>query len=110
MATYSDAKSTHQTLTGTTADLVKLLQFWDGVEISNRSGTGALSVVFNTSTAPTALAAGTEIVEPGVTKLFAPCAKTGDGVNGSTTFPPVLIGIVGDGNAYSVVGVAGQGV
>lgn len=108
MTTYSDVKSTHQTLTGTTADLVQLLQYWDGVEVSNRSGTGALSVVFNTTTAPTALVAGSEVVEPGVTKLFSPAPQRGSGVPGDTNFPCMLVGIVGSSNAYSVAGVAGQ--
>ena len=109
MATYNNAKAQHQTLSGTTADLVLLTQFWDAIEISNRSGTGPLSVLFG-GTVPTALVAGSEIVEPGVTKLFSEAPFNGAGVVGSTTAATAChqINIVGNSNAYSVVGVSGQ--
>lgn len=108
MTTYNDTKAVHQTLSTTVADLVQLTQFWDGIEITNSSGTSALTVVFNTATAPTAKQAGSETVEAGVTKLFSPVAQKADGVPGSTSLPCHQLGIVGSGNGYSVVGVAGK--
>lgn len=107
MAGYDNVKAVHKTLSGTTADLVKLTQFWDDVEISNR-GSGSLTVVFNTETAPTALMDGSEIVEAGVTKLFHNAPFNGNGVVGSTVTPCHTIGIVGSGNGYSVIGANSQ--
>lgn len=111
MATYNDARAQHQTLSGTTADLVLLTQFWDAVEVTNRSGTGGLTILFGT-TVPTALVAGSEYVGPGETKLFSEVPFNGDGVPGSAVTATAchLVNVVGNANAYSIVGVSGQDV
>ncbi len=108
MATYDDPKAEHQTLTGTTADTVLLTQFWDNIEVSNRSGTAAITVTWGGTVAPTSLQPGSEVVEPGVAKLFPNVPFEADGVPGSTVLPCHKVWIVANGNAYSVVGVAGQ--
>lgn len=104
MTTYNHVKAIHQTLAGTTADRVDLLQPWDGVEVTNVSGTTPLTVVFS-FTAPTPGQAGSEIVLPGDSKLFNPVPIRGIFIPGSTNFVCHAVGIVGNGNAYSVVGV-----
>jgi hypothetical protein len=105
MATYSDIKAIHQTLTGTTADNAQLLQYWDKVEISNRSGTSDISAVFRNTA--TSLGVGTEVIGPGTTKLIDACPSRGGGIPGSTSLACVTVSLVGNGNAYSVIGVAG---
>lgn len=114
MATYSVVKSTHQTLTGTTADTVNLLQFWDSVEISNR-GTVPIYVVWGAGvTAPTSGVAGSDVVEAGITKLFPRSINglvgndMGNANYGTGTSSPHVLQLVGNGNGYSVIGVQGQ--
>lgn len=104
MATESVTRSAHNTLSGTTVDIINLIQPWDQVEISNQ-GASILTVTLNNVT-PIALADNTEIVEAGVTKTF-PVSVRGGAVVGSTTSPCHTVQLIGNGNAYSVVGVAG---
>lgn len=105
MSTDSVIKSASNTLSGTTVDTVNLKQWWDKIEISNQ-GTTTLTVTLD-GTVPTALMDNAEIVEAGVTKLF-PAPRQGDGVAGSASLFCHIVKIIGSGNAYSVVGVAGQ--
>lgn len=108
MATYDDVvKSTHQTLSGSTADTVNVTQFWDGIEIENRHTTNAMYVRFDGTTA-VAAAAGTEYIGPEKSKHFTGGIYTGGGLVGNNTTPPHKISIVGTDNPYSVTGVAGE--
>lgn len=105
MSTDSVIKSASNTLSGTTVDTVNLKQWWDKIEISNQ-GTTTLTVTLD-GTVPTALMDNAEIVEAGVTKLF-PAIRQGNGVAGSASLFCHIVKIIGNDNAYSVVGVAGQ--
>ncbi len=105
MATDSVIKSASNTLSGTTVDTVNLKQWWDQIEISNQ-GTTTLTVTLD-GTVPTALMDNAEVVEPNVSKLF-PAIRQGNGVAGSASLFCHIVKVIGNGNAYSVVGVAGQ--
>ena len=108
MASYSDAKSVHETLTGTTVDTVTLSQFWDAVEITNHDSSTPLYVRFDAQN-PTSGGEGSWVVPRAASKTF----KTSDGVSnwaagvaGSTAeaTAPIRVRIVGNNNAYSVEG------
>lgn len=105
MATDSVIKSASNTLSTTTVDTINLKQWWDKIEISNQ-GTTALTVTLD-GTTPTALMDNAEIVEAGVSKVF-PAVRQGNGIAGDTTYFCHIVKIIGNGNAYSVVGIAGQ--
>lgn len=105
MATDSVTKSASNTLSGTTVDTVNLKQWWDRIEISNQ-GVTTLTVALDGST-PTALGDNFEVVEAGTTKLF-PAPRQGNGVAGDASLFCHIVKIIGNGNPYSVVGVAGQ--
>lgn len=94
MATDTHAKSVHNTLTGTTADTVTITDY-DVVDIVNRDSDEPLWVRYEGDASPTtavAAADGTDYVAPGGF-LRVDAGKGG-------------ISIVGNGNAYSVVGVS----
>lgn len=94
MATETHAKSIHATLTGTTADTVAITGY-DVVDIINRSSSEPLWVRYEGDASPTtavAAADGTDYVAPGG------FLRVDAGQGG--------ISIVGNGNAYSVVGVS----
>ena len=103
MATYDALKSEHQTLSSTTADTVKLTQFWDYIEVANRSLTTAL-YFSQTDSTPTSAEENTEYVAPG-SSVVVRAIKQGGGVAGSTSTPPHIVYVVGDANAYSVTGL-----
>jgi len=105
MATDSVIKSASNTLSTTTVDTINLKQWWDQIEISNQ-GTTALTVTLD-GTTPTALMDNAEIVEAGVSKLFR-AVRQGNGIAGDATYFCHIVKIIGNGNAYSVVGIAGQ--
>lgn len=105
MATDSVIKSASNTLSTTTVDTINLKQWWDQIEVSNQ-GTTALTVTLD-GTTPTALMDNAEIVEAGTSKVF-PAVRQGDGVAGSASLFCHIIKVIGNGNPYSVVGVAGQ--
>lgn len=105
MATDSVIKSASNTLSTTTVDTINLKQWWDQIEISNQ-GTSTLTVTLD-GTVPTALMDNAEIVEAGVSKVF-PAVRQGNGIAGDTTYFCHIVKIIGNGNAYSVVGIAGQ--
>lgn len=97
MATDSHAKSVHNTLTGTTADKVTITGF-DRVQIINHDATDLLYVSYDGTDSPTtavAAANGTDVVRPGG-YIEIDANGTGGGA----------VSIVGDGGAYSVVGVS----
>ena len=105
MATDSVIKSASNTLSTTTVDTINLKQWWDQIEVSNQ-GTSTLTVTLD-GTTPTALMDNAEIVEAGVSKVF-PAVRQGNGIAGDATYFCHIVKIIGNGNAYSVVGVAGQ--
>jgi hypothetical protein len=106
MATISKLKSVHTSLSTTTVDIVNLLQFWDAIEVSNRDATNHMYMTYN-GVSPTAAGDNTEIIEAGTTKIF-PAYKVTGGIPGDTSNPCHQIRVIGSGNAYSVIGVAGQ--
>lgn len=106
MATDDAVKSVHLTLTTTTADTIKLTQWWDAIEVENRDAAQNLYVRFDGTTA-VALAEGTEIVTPGTSKVFVAGIQRSGGIPGNTTTPPHQLSVVGSGNAYSVIGIPG---
>jgi hypothetical protein len=105
MATDSVIKSASNTLSTTTVDTINLKQWWDQIEVSNQ-GTSTLTVTLD-GTTPTALMDNAEVVEAGAVKLFR-AVRQGNGIAGDATYFCHIVKIIGNGNAYSVVGVAGQ--
>jgi hypothetical protein len=91
MASYSATKSVHKTLTTTTADTVNLNDQWTEIEVINRSGTDPLYVRGDGVTA-VAEANETDVVMAGEAVLM-------------NRIPAAGISVVGNGNAYSVIGV-----
>lgn len=100
-------KSVHPTLSGTTSDFVVLRQFWDGVEIVNRSSSEFLAYAENiTPTVSSVPQDGAGLLAPGQSVLLKPCNQRGLGVAAvAPASPPIFIEIKGNGNAYSVIGV-----
>lgn len=90
MATDSHAKSVHNTLSGTTADAVTITGY-DDVDIINHDASTRLYFRSDGTTAVSE-ADGTDVVAPG-----GFVRHNADGR---------AISIVGNGNAYSVVGVS----
>lgn len=107
MATTSVAKSHQGSLTTTNEDIVKLTQFWDGIEIENKDASQPLYVRFG-GTAAVAAAAGTDYIGPGKSKEFRTGILAPGGVPGSTSTPPHYVSLIGSGNAYGVFGIAGS--
>lgn len=105
MATISDAKSIHATLTTTTVDTALLTQFWDAVEITNRDTTNPLYVRFD-GTDPVVDAEGTFIVPVSSSKVFDKSANSA-GVPGSTTAATAChyIKVLGNGGSYDIEGI-----
>lgn len=93
MASLSAAKSKHATLSGTTVDTVTLTGGYEFVEILNRHATEILSVTTNGVT-PTAAGDDTEVIPGGGSVVLE--------FSGATA----AVKIIGNGNAYSVTGVA----
>lgn len=91
MASYTATKSVHKTLTTTTADTVNLNDQWTEIEVINRSGTDPLYVRADGTTA-VAEANETDVVMAGEAVLM-------------NRIPSAGISVVGNGNAYSVIGV-----
>lgn len=91
MATVTAVKSAHPTLTGTTADTVNLNDQWTEIEVINRSGSAPLYVRADGTTS-VAEADNTDVVMPGEAVLV-------------NRIPAAGISVVGNGNAYSVIGV-----
>lgn len=97
MASYTKTKACHKTLSGTTADTVAITGY-DVVDIINRDAANPLYVAYEGDDTPTtavAAADDTEYVAPGGF-IRVDANGTGGG----------KLSIVGNGNAYSVVGVS----
>ena len=103
MATDDDVRSVHNTLSSTTADTVKLTQFWDYIEVTNRDAVEPLYLRQDGTTAVGA-ADGTTVIQPGESKIVPAVIQDG-GTPGSTSAPCHSLSIVGDGNNYSVEGI-----
>lgn len=95
MATDSHARSVTNTLTGTTADTVMLLQPWPAIEVTNHDATDKLYVRLDGTTA-VAEANGTTPILPGTSKIIAASLNA---VN------QIVVSIVGDGGVYTIEGV-----
>jgi len=106
MATISDARSIHATLSTTTVDIANLTQFWDAIEVTNRDTTNNLWVRFD-QTDPVAEAEGTFVVPPSSAKVFQRGIANSAGVPGSTTLATMChpVKVLGNGGSYSVEGV-----
>lgn len=91
MATHTAIKSVHKTLTSTTADTVNLNNEWTEIEVINRGGSSPLYVRADGTTS-VAEADNTDVVLPGEAVLI-------------NRVPAAGISVVGNGNAYSVIGV-----
>lgn len=92
MASYSVTKSKHATLTTTTVDTVTFSQQWSRIEVINRSSSGEPLYITTNGDTPVAEANNTDIVMPGEAVLLNCETET--------------VKIIGDGNDYSVIGVA----
>lgn len=103
--TYDSPKAEHQTLSTTTVDTVKLTNFWEFIEVANRSASTAL-YVSQTDATPTSAKDGTTYIGPGEAKLLRAVQQAG-GVPGSTSAPCHVVYLVGSANPYSVEGVRG---
>lgn len=105
MATITDKKSIHATLTTTTVDRAQLLQFWDFVEVYNGEAAGGDDIYFtdNGSSDPTAGAEGTRRVAPGERLMFPARALTTSIPDGSAVICHE-IRVLGNGGSYSVEG------
>ena len=109
MASANDPRAITASLGTTTADIVILTQPWDRIEVTNTHATVPVYVVFNTTTAPTSAAAGTQIV-PALSNRVFPAKMQAGGIPGNTTASTAchVVGIVGNANTYSITGLAGQ--
>ncbi len=102
MATATVVRTSHATLSTTTVDTVNLTGAVSRVNVINRSGTANLTVTWASgaapsATTPVALAAETYLVPPGQSLTFA----VGGLINQTTQ-----VQVLGNGNAYSVQGLA----
>jgi len=107
MATYDALKAEHQTLSTTDADTVKFTQFWDYIEVANRSQTVAL-YFSQTDTTPTSAEENTEYVAPNSSVVVRAIQQAG-GIPGSTDTPCHTVYVVGNANPYSVTGLPASG-
>lgn len=95
MATDSAVRSVTNTLSGTTADTITLLQAWPAIEVTNHDATDLLYVRMD-GTAAVAGADNTTIVLPASTKII----KSSINASGQT-----VVSVVGDGGTYTIEGV-----
>lgn len=102
MAAESTATSVHNTLTGTTVDTITLTSSPDKVDVINRAAAGGADLYVTrgytgaSPTDPVAAADGTRVVPPGGFITYEGTVRSG---------ASVIIKIIGNGNAYSVIGV-----
>lgn len=101
MATDSALRSVTNTLSGTTADTVTLLQAWPAAEVTNHDDT---NFVYCRQDGVTAAAAadGATVIPPSTSKVL----KTTINYSTSTGFGTSVFSIVGNGGAYTIEGVA----
>lgn len=99
MADFTVAVAKHATLTGTAADTVTLTQSYGTVEVLNRGSTNYLFVTYGRGTGvATPVSAGDD------TLAVAPRSVLSIRVPGRNN---TVVKVVGDGDPYSVQGVAG---
>lgn len=104
MATISDVKSIHATLSTTTVDIAQLTQFWSTIEITNDDTSNILYVTFDGST-PVAAAEGTYMIPTDAAKVFGPEGiQLANGVPGSTSTPCHQVRVLGNGGVYHIEG------
>lgn len=94
MADIEAVRTAHGTLDGTDPDVVTLTGGFDLVEVLNRGDVGLWAT--DDGTAPEVGGDGSEFVPAGTAVLLNPPANN-----------PVVVGLLGDGNDYSVSGVRG---
>lgn len=107
MATVTDTRAVSATLSTTTVDVIRLWQPWDYIEVTNHDASTALYVSDDGATNPTAAGEGFDVVLPGDTKTLRARLLTTDTPDGSTVICHELR-LIGNGNAYTVAGVAGH--
>lgn len=103
MAAYAEIRSKTATLSTTTVDTVTLGQPWDRIEVANQSTTLPLYVTFD-GTTPTA--AGDDCSYVGPSQSIVVRAPQLNSSLGTTIWHKVSI--IGNGNIYTVEGLAGQ--
>jgi len=105
MATITDKRSIHATLSTTTVDRAQLLQFWDFVEVYNGEASGGddVYITFDGATDPVAGAEGTRRVAPGERLIFPSRPLTTSIPDGSAVICHE-IRVLGNGGSYSVEG------
>lgn len=101
MATDDDVRSVTNTLSGTTADTVTLLQAWPAIEVTNHHAT---ELIYFRQDGTTAVAAadGATVVLPASTKVVKSVVNRNESTGASTS----VLSIVGNGNVYTIEGVA----
>ncbi len=97
MTAYSAVKATHNTLSATSADTVAITGY-DQVDVINRDASEPLYVTWEGDGSPT-----TAVVEADDTEYVAPGGFVRIDANGTGGGK---LSLVGNGNAYSVVGVS----
>ena len=107
MATITDKRSIHATLTTTAVDRAQLLQYWDFIEVYNGEAAGGDDVYITHDGAndPTAGAEGTDRIAPGERLVFPARALRTTLPDGSAVICHE-IRVLGNGGGYSVTGLA----
>ena len=98
MATITDKKSIHATLTTTTVDRAQLLQFWDYVEVYNGEASGGDDVYITDDGATDPVR-----VAPGERLMFSSRPLTTTIPDGSAVICHE-IRVLGNGGSYSIEG------
>ena len=106
MATISDTRAVSASLSTTTVDNVRFFQPWDFIEVTNHDASTTLYVSDDGATDPTAAGEGFDAVLPGDTKTLRARLLTTVTPDGSAVICHE-IRLIGNGNAYTVAGVAG---
>jgi hypothetical protein len=96
MASYSNIKSVHRTLSALTPDVVTITNRFDGLVVANREGTDYLWVKEGADTGFLAEEDGSDFIPPGEELIID---RPG---NGTVT-------VVGNANSYSVYGITKDG-
>lgn len=102
MATDSAIKSVTNTLTGTTADTITLLQTYPAVEVTNFDSVNYVYVTMDGTSAPPAAVAeanNTTAIPPLSTKVIRSVPRYD--VNPNT----IVLSVVGSGGKYTIDGV-----
>jgi len=108
MATISNVRSINATLSTTTVDVARLLQYWDHIEVTNLDGTNALVITDDGATNPSAGLEGAIIIPPSQTKVLPARALSTTAPDGSAVICHE-IRVLGNGGSYQVCGIQNQG-